>query len=103
MGQNILFLISNFRLLPILATSFGAFSECKFEVFCKRSVHRLIKTVNSHVPLFHHFAVKLHNRLNCLEDGISMSRTLSSYSMADQNLMAVVLIGTDQNNFLSLL
>ena len=58
-----------------------------------------IITDNCCVPLFHYFAFNLHNRLNCLGDGISMSRILSSYSMAYRNLMAVILIETDQNSF----
>ena len=85
----------------VTPSSLGAFSECECEVFCKRGVHPFIKTVNSRVPLFHYFAVNLHNRLNCLEDGISMSRAPFSYSMAYGNLMAVTLIETDQNSFLS--
>ena len=80
-----------------------AFRECECEVFCKRGVHPFIKTHNSRVPLFHYFAVNCHNLSNCLEDGISMRRIISSYSMAYGNLMAVTLIETYQNNFLSLL
>ena len=57
-------------------SSVEAFSECESEVFCKRCVHAFIKTDNCRAPLCHYLAVNLHNRLNCLEDGISMSKTL---------------------------
>ena len=80
-------------------SSFEAFSECGCKVLRKRGVHPLSKTDNCRVPLFHYFAANLHNRLNCLADEISMSRMLLSYAMAYLNLMAVILIETDQNRF----
>ena len=88
--------IWNRRLLYWHTWTFG---ECKCQVFCKMDVHPFIKTDDSRVPLFHYFAVNLYNVLSCLEDGISMSRNFPSYSMADQNLMAVILIETDHNSF----
>ena len=65
----------------VLLSSFETFSECECEVFCERGVHPFIKMDNCCVPLFHYFAVNLHNMLNCLEDGISMNRTRLSYSI----------------------
>ena len=59
----------------------------------------LSKADNCRVPLFHYFAVNLHNRLNCLKGGIGVSRILSSYSMAYWNLMAASLIEIGQNSF----
>ena len=85
----------------VTPSSFEAFSECECEVFCKSVVHPFIKMDNCRVPLFHYIAIDLHNRLNCLEEGFSMSTSLSSYSMAYQKLMVVILIDTNYNSFLS--